>query len=244
MMRYKIISWNVNGLRAAEKKGFLDWFFREKPFALCVQETKAIPEQLTDSLREPQGYHSYFKSAERRGYSGVGVYSKKKPLKVRYGLGVEDFDREGRVIVLEYEHFVLYNIYFPNGKMNRSRLQFKLDFYELFLEKLRGVLKERTRKAIIACGDFNTAHTEIDLARPEESSLISGFLPEERTLIDKLINMGMVDTFRVFSKEGGHYTWWNLLTAARRRNVGWRIDYFFIDKKSLPNLKNAFIIDE
>lgn len=242
-MKYRLISWNVNGMRAIEKKGFLHWFFQDQPTILSLQETKALPEQMKASTREPSGYHSYWNSGEKKGYSGVGIYSKYKPLEVKYGFGNELFDREGRILILEYEHFILYNIYFPNGKLNRERLRFKLDFYQEFLDILHEVLKTKGRKTIVACGDFNTAHTEIDLARPKENSIISGFLPEERIFMDRLTDMGMLDTFRVFNKEPGHYTWWDFKTRARERNIGWRIDYFFIDNKSLSRLENAFILD-
>ena len=243
-MKYKILSWNVNGIRAVEKKGFLDWLGKEKPCILAVQETKASEEQLSDSLKNPSSYKTYWNSAERKGYSGVGFYTKDKPANIEYGLGNQCFDGEGRVIIAEYKHFVIYNIYFPNGRMGKDRLNFKLDFYGHFLKKLGQTLKKKDRKTLIICGDFNTAHREIDLARPKENRLFSGFLPEERELLDKLIDLGMVDTFRAFNKEGGHYTYWDLQTRARRRNVGWRIDYFFMDKPSVKHLQDAFMLND
>jgi len=240
MKRIRILSWNVNGIRAVHKKGFLRWLSRERPDILCAQETKASEAQLPDELRSMDDYDVWYAAAEKKGYSGVGLYTQPKPASVQKGLGIHKYDVEGRVIVADYEKFMLFNVYFPNGKISRERLRYKMDFYDDFLfgiEKLR-----RKEKKLIVCGDVNTAHKEIDLARPKENSKISGFLPEERAWIDKFLSRGYVDTFRVFSKEPGQYTWWDFKTRARERNVGWRIDYFFISENLRKNLKAAFIL--
>ena len=235
----KILCWNVNGLRAIYKKGFLDWVKTENPDIICLQETKAHPEQLPNEINPLNNYHAAFSSAERKGYSGVAVYSKEKPKSIEHGLGNTEFDQEGRTLIIDFESFVLFNIYYPNGKASKDRLKFKLDFYDYFLEKILE-LKQAGRRIII-CGDFNTAHKEIDLTRAKENENVSGFLPIERKWMDKFVESGFIDTFRFFCKDGGHYTWWDLITRARSRNVGWRIDYFFIDELSTNYLKNAFI---
>lgn len=238
----KILSWNVNGIRSAAKKGLIEWVLNVQLDILCLQETKAEPGQLTKELREIPGHASYFSSAEKKGYSGVAVYTKREPLSIKNGMGIERFDNEGRVLIAEYQNFVLYNVYFPNGKQSPERLAFKMDFYEAFLDMLK---KEKKKgKALIVCGDVNTAHTEIDLARPKENEKVSGFLPEERAWIDRFLGSGFIDTFRMFKNEGGHYTWWDMKSGARARNVGWRIDYFFIDAIHAPCIKNAFIMND
>lgn len=242
MPKLKLLSWNVNGIRAAYKKGFLDWLQKEKPDVLCLQETKAQTNQLTEDLIKPNRYKSFFSSAERKGYSGVGTFTKKAPTKTECGIGIKKFDSEGRILIHDYENFVLFNIYFPNGQMSEERLKYKLEFYDEFL-KFIDKLKEKGRE-IILCGDVNTAHKEIDLARPKENEDTSGFLPIERKWMDKLTEHGYIDTFRHFVKEGGHYTYWDPITRARERNVGWRIDYFFISSNLLKNLKKAFIMQE
>lgn len=242
-MQYKLISWNVNGIRAIEKKGLLDWLYKEDPFLLAVQETKASPQQLSENLLSPKGYFSVWESAQQKGYSGVGVYSKEKPIDIKKGFGNARFDREGRILVLEYPHFILLNIYFPNGKKDAQRLKYKLDFYQEFIEYIK-YLKKHRDKTIIVCGDVNTAHKEIDLARPKENSKVSGFLLEERLWLDKFVEAGLIDTFRAFNHLPDQYTWWDLKSGARKRNVGWRIDYFYIDQASLQNLKDAFIMPE
>lgn len=238
----RILSWNVNGLRAIHRKGFLAWLRHEQPTILCVQETKASEEQIPEELRNIEGYHVYYSSAEKKGYSGVSLFTENEPDGVKKNLGVRRFDAEGRVIIADYGKFVLFNVYFPNGKISRERLKYKMDFYEVFfsqVDKLR-----RRGKRLIICGDVNTAHKEIDLARPKENSRVSGFLPEERAWIDKLIGHGFIDTFRLCNKKAGQYTWWDLKTRARARNVGWRIDYFFITRNMRGNLKDAFILKD
>ena len=236
----KILSWNVNGIRALAEKGFLKWFEKESPDILCLQETKAQPDQLDESIVKPKGYTSYWNSPVRKGYAGVAVYTKKKPLSVKKDFGPASFDTEGRALILEYKDFLLMNVYFPNGRMGTGRLEYKLTFYEEFLKFTSGI----KGRDIVICGDFNTAHKEIDLARPKENQMFSGFLPEEREWMDRFTAHGFIDTFRNFNKEGKNYTWWDYKSRARQRNVGWRIDYFFIGKKALPRLKNAFIMPE
>ncbi|MCH7515848.1 MAG: exodeoxyribonuclease III [Bacteroidetes bacterium] len=242
MTKVRILSWNVNGIRAAYKKGLLNWFSKEKPDILCVQETKAMKEQLPDDLINVDGYNSFFSSAERKGYSGTATYTKVNPVKVVNGIGIKKFDSEGRFLVTEFDEFILFNIYFPNGKAKKERLQYKMDFYEAFLKHLKKLLKQD--KKIVICGDVNTAHKEIDLARPKANEKISGFLPQEREWIDKLLEAGFIDTFRKFNQKPEQYTWWDMMTRARDRNVGWRIDYFFISENLKDNLKNALILPE
>lgn len=242
MRETKILCWNVNGIRAVWGKGFLEWLYKERPDILCIQETKAHPEQLDINLRQLEGYHTYWSYPERKGYSGVATFTKEKPITVQSGFGIEEFDAEGRVVIAQYSEFIVFNVYFPNGKKDNSRLKYKMDFYKAFLQFVESV---RTQgKRIIVCGDFNTAHKEIDLARPKENEKVSGFLPIERAWMDKFVAHGYIDAFRHFNGEPEQYTWWDLKSRARERNVGWRIDYFFITENLLPSLSKAFIIPE
>lgn len=238
----KIISWNINGIRAIEKKGFKEWLLKEAPDILGVQEIKAMEEQIPESLQNIENYHCFWNPAERKGYSGVGVFSKIEPKNVFYGFGNPEFDVEGRSIALEFDDFIFYNIYFPNGQRDEIRLRYKLAFYDAFLDHV--IEKEKDGKHIIICGDVNTAHKEIDLARPKQNENVSGFLQIERDWLDKLITSGYIDTFREFSNEADRYSWWNYRTRARDRNVGWRIDYFFISENMRSRLSNAFILDD
>ena len=242
MKKIRILSWNVNGIRAAYKKGFLDWINKEKPDILCIQETKAQQEQLADELINIEGYHSYFSSAIRKGYSGVAIYTKAEPKSIKKGFGIEKFDSEGRILIAEYPEFILFNIYYPNGKASQERLHYKMEFYDAFLKYVDKLKKKG--KNIIICGDVNTAHKEIDIARPKENEKISGFLPEEREWIDKFLSHGYLDTFRMFNQEPDNYTWWDQVTRARDRNVGWRIDYFYISENLKKKIKNAFIMPD
>ena len=235
----RIISWNVNGIRAALRKDFLDWYQKDDPDIVCLQEVKAREEQLEGSLDSIRDRNIAWNAAERPGYSGVATLSKVKPLSVTKGFGIEEFDREGRVLLHEFEDFYLFNIYFPNGQRDQERLDYKMSFYDAFLEKSEELKK--TGKAVITCGDYNTAHKEIDLKNPKENSKTSGFLPIEREWIDKYIAHGYTDTFRMFNEEPGQYTWWTYRFGARSRNVGWRIDYFFISEAHKERIKDAFI---
>ncbi len=240
MSKIRLLSWNVNGIRAILKKGFLGWFLNEHPDILCIQETKAQEEQIPAEIKNIENYFTYFASAERKGYSGVGLFTRLEPKNIQKGFGIEKFDKEGRVIIAEYEKFVLFNVYFPNGKISKERLRYKLQFYDAFLKYLRRLSKKGKR--LIICGDVNTAHKEIDLARPKENEKVSGFLPEERAWIDSFLSHGFIDTFRTFNRESGQYTWWDFKTRARERNVGWRIDYFYISSDLGRRLKSAFIL--
>ncbi|KPL15364.1 exodeoxyribonuclease III [candidate division WOR_3 bacterium SM1_77] len=242
MKRIKLLSWNVNGLRAVYRKGFLGWFRAIQPDILCVQETKASEKQLPEELKNIDGYCAYYTAAEKKGYSGVGLFTRIKPENIKKGLGIRKYDVEGRVVVADYGAFVLFNVYFPNGKISKDRLRYKMAFYDEFLGCVDKLRRKGTK--LIICGDVNTAHKEIDLARPRENERISGFLPEERAWIDKLLAHGFIDTFRVFNTESGQYTWWDLKTRARERNVGWRIDYSFITENLRKNLKAAFILKD
>lgn len=238
----KILSWNVNGIRAVQKKGFLEWLKREKPDILGVQETKAKPEQLDMFLTHPEGYHTFWNSAVRPGYSGVALFTKQKPLKVATGFGIKKFDEEGRVLIAEYPDFIFLNIYFPNGKSGDERLRYKMDFYE---ETLKFVKKLKTQdKQVIISGDYNTAHKEIDLARPKENENVSGFLSIERAWMDQWVAHGQVDVFRKFHEGPGHYSWWDLKSGARERNVGWRIDYHFVTEGLISKVKGATILKD
>ena len=238
----KILSWNVNGIRAADRKGLFDWFKKESPGILCLQEIKALPEQVPPHIRNTPGYHVFLNPAERKGYSGVATFTKEKPIDVKNGFGIEKFDIEGRIIITEFPSFILFNIYFPNGKKNQERLDYKLDFYDTFLAYADNL--KAKGKNIIVCGDFNTAHKEIDLTHPKANENRSGFLPIERAWIDTFIDHGYVDTFRHFNKEPSQYSWWDMKTRSRERNIGWRIDYFFVNKEFLPNIKKAFIMQD
>jgi len=242
MREIKILCWNVNGIRAVRNKGFLEWLQKESPDILCLQETKAMPEQLDADLREPPGYQVYWNYPERKGYGGVATFTRERPVRTDYDFGTLEFNTEGRVLITEYPEFTLLNVYFPNGKKDDARLKYKLDFYNAFLDFAER-LRHKGHKLII-CGDYNTAHNEIDLARPKENAKVSGFLPEERAWMDRLVSLGYIDTFRHFNQEPEHYTWWDFKSGARARNVGWRIDYFFITENLLGSLSSAFIMSD
>ena len=238
----KLFSWNVNGVRAIEKKGFLDWLSSASPDVLCIQETKAKFEQLPDTLQNIDGYFSYWHSAEKLGYSGVATFSKKEPLHVQYGLGIDKYDKEGRVLITEFDNFLLYNIYFPNGQKDEIRLQYKLDFYDDLLEILDDQVASGNN--VIVAGDWNTAHKEIDLANPKANANYSGFMPVERAQLDTYIDHGYVDSFRLFHDEADRYSWWTYRFGARQRNIGWRIDYFFTNQEFADNISDADIHED
>lgn len=241
-MKQTLLSWNVNGLRAVFKKGFAQWVKKADPDILCLQETKARPEQVVKEVETIKGYHTHFASAQKPGYSGVALFTKAKPLSVEQTFGVSKFDDEGRILKADFGKFILFNIYFPNGKASPERLKYKMDFYEAFLVEMKKQLKKD--KKIIICGDVNTAHKEIDLARPKENSKVSGFLPQEREWIDRFLELGFIDTLRMFDQSPGRYTWWDMVSRARDRNVGWRIDYFYASENLQKNIKNAYILPE
>jgi exodeoxyribonuclease-3 len=242
MAGIEILCWNVNGIRAIKNKGFLEWLQKESPDIICLQETKVHPDQLGSDLKEPDGYRTYWNYPEKKGYGGVATFTRTEPVTVKYGFNGASLNLEGRVITTKYADFILMNIYFPNGKMGPDRLKYKMDFYDAFLEYADS-LKAKGSKLVI-CGDINTAHKEIDIARPRENERVSGFLPMERAWIDKFISHGYVDTFRHFNKEPEQYTWWDFKTRARERNVGWRIDYFFVTENLMPAITKAFILSE
>jgi len=245
----KIVSWNVNGIRAVDKHGFTEWLARESPDILCLNETKAEPGQLSDKLVNPtvrtadggecQPYSSFWASAKKKGYSGTAIFSKEKPLETRI-LGVREFDDEGRVLIAEYRDFTLVNTYFPNSQDAGKRLDYKLGFCAEIL-KLCNSLAEKGRHFLL-CGDYNIAHTPIDLARPKENKGSAGYLPEERAWMDEFTGAGHVDTFRhLHPDQEGHYTWWSYRTDARMRNIGWRIDYHCVDRAFLPKVTSSII---
>jgi exodeoxyribonuclease-3 len=233
-------SWNINGIRAIYKKdGFMDWFNTVDSDFILFQETKAQVDQIPKELYKNDKYYSYFNSAERKGYSGVATFSKIEPNEIINGMGIEKFDIEGRFLQLKFDDFILINVYWPNGGMSNDRLQYKLDYYDAFLEYVVN-LKEAGNNLII-CGDLNTAHKEIDIARPKENEKVSGFMPIEREWVTKFLDSGFVDTFRMFNDKPEQYTWWSYRTKARTRNVGWRLDYFFVNEELKKNVKNATI---
>lgn len=242
--RMKLVSWNVNGLRSVHRNGYWKAFMREDPDIFCFQETKAEPQQLPEEIREVPGYHAYFAASQaRKGYSGVALYSKVEPERVENGMGIERFDREGRLITAYFKDFVLCTVYFPNGGGGEERLSYKLDFYDAFLSYIEKIRKQG--HPIIFCGDVNTAHEEIDLARPKQNEENTGFLPEERAWIDEVVRHGYIDTFRHFHPtKVSAYSYWDLKTASRERNVGWRIDYFFVSSELSKRLKSAAILPQ
>ncbi|NNU77901.1 exodeoxyribonuclease III [Clostridium estertheticum] len=238
----KIYSWNVNGIRAIKNKGFIEWIGSEQPEVLCLQETKIQEDQISDELKNIEGYYSYFCCAQKKGYSGVAIYTKQKPISIMRGIGIEKFDSEGRILIAEFENFTLFNIYFPNGQKDDDRLSYKMEFYDELLaycEKLR-----KKGKKLIICGDYNTAHNVIDLKNPKANEKYSGFLPIERAWMDKFISHGYVDTFRYLHEEEVKYSWWSYRFKAREKNAGWRLDYFFITEDLLSELKEATILNE
>ena len=242
-MSISIVNWNVNGIRAIHRKGFSEWFDEINADIVCLQEIKAKPEQFPKDLLEKEGYTVHINSAERPGYSGTAVWTRLEPKKVEFGFGVEKFDCEGRVIGLRFDDFEVYTIYFPNGGNATEdgssfvRLDYKMEFYDEFLKYMNK--RKKTGKDIIFTGDVNTAHKEIDLARPKNNVKNTGFLPIEREWIDKVIKAGYVDVFREFDESPDNYTWWDYKTRARSRNVGWRIDYFFATQKSVGRIKEC-----
>jgi len=224
----ELVSWNVNGIRAATEKGFLAWFAQGGADVICLQEVKANTEQLNEDVLHPLGYHSFWHSAEKRGYSGVAVYAKREPQDVKVGIGDPLIDREGRVLTLDFGTFMLINAYFPNSQRDHGRLGFKLNFCEQMATYLKNLVKRG--KNVVICGDFNIAHKEIDLRNPKTNVKNAGFLPEERAWLDRFVKDGFVDAFRRFQTDPLHYTWWSYRPTVRERNIGWRLDYFFANE--------------
>ncbi|MFX1285885.1 MAG: exodeoxyribonuclease III [Promethearchaeota archaeon] len=236
----ELLSWNVNGIRACINKGFIEWIKQRNPDILCIQETKAQPNQISFSFDIPE-YNIYWSSAKKKGYSGVATFSKQKPLSISKELGNKKFDDEGRFLQLEYERFYLINMYFPNAQRELKRIDFKLRFNQAVLKYLENL---RKKKALIVCGDFNVAHKEIDLTNPKENQNNAGFSPQERAFFTELLEHGYIDTFREFNQSPEQYTWWTYRYNARSRNIGWRIDYFIINKEFRELLKSAFILKD
>jgi len=241
----RILSWNVNGIRAVEKRNFTSWLVNENPDILCLNETKAEPGQLSPQLLNPpveKPYSVFWACAKRKGYSGVAVYTKEKPQDVHF-FNEPEFDNEGRVLIAEYREFSLIAAYFPNSQDERRRLDYKLAFCDAMLNFCNSLVKKG--RHFLLCGDYNIAHTPIDIARPKSNENSAGYLPEERAWMDKFTAAGHVDTFRHFHPgEAGHYTWWSYMGSARERNVGWRLDYHCVDKGLLPKVKSSIIRPE
>lgn len=235
----KITTWNVNGIRAALGKGLKEWIFAESPDLLCLQEIKATPAQLTAEQKDFPGYGVIWNPADRLGYSGVATFFQSEPFEVQVGLGEARFDVEGRVIRTRHPNFLLYNIYFPNGQRGQDRVDYKLDFYASLLKTCDAL--HAAGENIIITGDFNTAHRPIDLRHPKENEKNSGFLPEERAWVDQFLEHGFVDVYRRLYPDRVQYTWWTYLMAARRRNVGWRIDYFLVSEKLAAKVEDVII---
>ncbi|EJO5346619.1 exodeoxyribonuclease III [Clostridium botulinum] len=238
----RIYSWNVNGLRAIAKKNFIEWIGEENPDILCIQETKLQENQLEDKIKNIEGYYSYFSFAEKKGYSGVATYTKQEPISVKHGIGIEKFDLEGRILITEFKDFTLLNIYFPNGQRDEERLQYKLEFYEALFNYCDELVKEG--KKLVICGDYNTAHNEIDLKNPKANAKTSGFLRIERDWLDKIIERGYTDTFRNMNPDKIKYSWWSYRFKARERNAGWRLDYHFVSNNLLDRVENTEILNE
>lgn len=243
MTNYKIYSWNVNGIRAAVRKGIDEWIVKTDLDILCLQEIKATEKQIPDKLKSLSNYEMTVHSAERKGYSGVAtIYrNNKSPKVIDISMGHKEFDAEGRLIKTEYPEFTLFNVYFPNGKKNKSRLDYKMRFYDRFLEICQQLLDQG--KNVVVCGDVNTAHKKIDLEHPKPNSKYSGFLPKERAWIDKFLATGFVDSLRFIEGDTTkRYTWWTYRSpTARKKNVGWRLDYFFISEGLKSQLRSADI---
>ncbi|MEO6846808.1 MAG: exodeoxyribonuclease III [Chthoniobacterales bacterium] len=235
----KFISWNVNGIRSVMGKGFQDFLKNEDADVICLQEVKAMRDQVDHSAWE-NNYEIHWNAADRKGYSGTAILTRKPTKSVSLGIGIPEHDAEGRVITVEYPDWYLVNVYTPNSKRELERLEYRTTIWDrLFLEYLQTLEK---KKPVIFCGDLNVAHREIDIARPRENVRNAGFTPQERASFDRIVEAGFLDTFREFEKGGGHYTWWSYMGTARERNIGWRIDYFLISPALRPRLKEAFIL--
>jgi len=235
----KLVSWNVNGLRSVLRKNFLEFLESEEPDVLCLQEIKCSPDEVEQLW--PVRYTTYWNCAEKKGYSGTAMFTRQRPLDVSTRMGIPEHDNEGRLLSAEFPEFFVVNVYVPNSRSGLTRLPYRQRWDADFLAYLKGL--ER-RKPVIVCGDFNVAHTELDLANPKGKTLHHGFTPQERAGFQAFLDNGFIDTFREFEKGGGHYTWWSPLTNARARNKGWRIDYFLISASLRPRLKSAFIRSE
>lgn len=238
-----LVSWNVNGLRAVVNKGFCDFFNKIDADIFCIQETKMQQEQVDDTIKDIfKGYHEYWNSAEKKGYSGTAVFTKEKPIHVSYGIGIEEHDKEGRVITLEFEHFYLVNCYTPNSKRELERLEYRMIWEDEFRKYL---LELDKNKPVILCGDLNVAHQEIDLKNPKSNRRNAGFTDEERSKMTSLLESGFVDSFRyLYPEKEGCYSWWSYMFHAREKNAGWRIDYFIVSKSIEDKIKESYIFSD
>lgn len=234
----KLVSWNVNGIRAVQKKGFNEYVQKENPDILCLQEVKATKEQAGEIMK---GYHSFWNSAQKKGYSGTAIFSKKEPIDVTYGIGLEEHDTEGRVITAEFDDYHVLTVYTPNAQRGLTRLDYRLKWDEVFRDFVKNLDK---KKPVIFCGDLNVAHNEIDIAHPNSNRNNPGFTDAERNSFSKLLDIGFVDSFRQFNKDPHQYSWWSYMFNARAKNIGWRIDYFCASEKIKHALKSAFIRQE
>jgi exodeoxyribonuclease-3 len=235
----KIVSWNVNGLRSVLRKNFLEFLDSGKPDILCLQETRAEPDEVEQLW--PAAYQTHWNVAEKKGYSGTAIFSRIRPLAVTRGIGAAEHDHEGRVLTAEFDDFFLVNVYTPNSQRELARLPYRQKWDRAFLRFLK---KLEEQKPVVFCGDLNVAHTELDLANPKANVRNHGFTVEERAGFSAFVQAGFIDTFRQFEQGGGHYTWWSQMSNARARNVGWRIDYFLISSALRPRLRRAFILPE
>lgn len=244
-MSKTLISWNVNGIRAIAKKGLMEWLAEARPDLIAFQEIKAKPEQLPPDLREPEGWYAFWNPAERAGYSGVAVWSRRAPNQVAHGFGDPAFDVEGRTLILWFDDLIFVTAYFPSGTSGEERIAYKLAYNEAFLNHMNALREAYPDLPILFCGDVNIAHQPIDLARPKDNVKNSGFLPEERVWIDHFLKDGFVDTFRsLYPEKTGAYSWWTQRFGARQKNVGWRIDYFFAEARLMPRIQDAFILPD
>ncbi len=233
----KIISWNVNGIRAILKKNFIEFVSKENPDILCIQETKAHPDQVDELLQDYE--HHFWNSADKKGYSGTAIFSKIKPLNVNYGGSIPEGDSEGRIITLEFDKFFLVNVYTMNAQRGLARIESRKKWDKSFFKYLKTL--EKT-KPVVICGDLNVAHKEIDLARPKQNVKNAGFSPEERSGFDNYITNGFIDTFRLFNKKPEQYSWWSYRFSARKKNIGWRIDYFLTSERIRSKVKESKIL--
>ena len=242
-MATRITTWNINGYRAALNKGFKDWLENEKPDIVCLQEIKVQLHQLSGDQKTYADYPAtYWNPAQKPGYSGVATFCMNHPAQYQAGIGIPEYDSEGRVLLTKFPGFSLFNVYFPNGQRGQERVDYKLSFYQHLLDLVQQL--RANGEEVIITGDYNTAHREMDLARPRENAKTSGFLPEERAMVDRYLGTGLVDIFRQLYPDKVQYTYWDMVTGARKRNVGWRIDYFLITPELVPLVQDAVIHDE
>lgn len=238
-MKISVVSYNVNGIRAASRKGLFDWMKTIDPDVMCFQETKARPEDIEKEVKIPDGYHKYWFSAEKKGYSGVGILTKQEPTHVEHGCGIERYDYEGRVLRVDFPEFSVISLYLPSGSSGDERQEFKEEFLDDFYEYICELKKKIPR--LVICGDYNICHKAIDIHNPVSNKNSSGFLPQEREWMTKFLELGLIDSFRLFNPDPHHYTWWTYRAGARGKNKGWRIDYHLVTEELKENLKDSVI---